>query len=179
MSSEWVKAGKLWRGYCEPLQSGSGKSRDKKQEKLVKEKSLKTPEVSDVITRAVMRELCLISHDSGLVMVTHSELAHRVGVSYYAVKRAVRRLVDDGYLVSFRKGSGSKLEVNKPSYTNARANAYLLARLSDEYGYKLPPSDYLETAFFRYVRSPRYNGLNPELREQLATLVTELYDFRS
>jgi biotin operon repressor len=177
MSSEWVKAGKLWRGYCEPLTNGSGKSRGKKLDKPITSEKVKTPEVSDVITRAVMRELCLICHDSGLVMVTHSELARRVGVSYYAVKRAIHRLTNDGYLVAFRRGSGSKLEINKPTYTNARANAYLMARLPDEYGYKLPPSDYLEKAFFRYVRSPRYNGLNPDLRQQLAELVTELYDF--
>jgi len=179
MSSEWVKAGKLWRGYCAALESGSGKSRGQKQEPKVETlKLLSTSQVSDLITRATMRELCLIAHDSGLVMVSHSELARRIGVSYHAIKRAVRRLSDDGYLVNIRKGSGSRLEVNKAHYANSRTNVYLLGRLPDEYGYKLPPSEYLEKAFMRYVKSPRYQGFKPELRQEVASLITNLYDFR-
>lgn len=176
MSSEWVKAAKLWRGYSDFTYSGSGKSRNKKRA-IVPKETRHTPEVSDVITRATMRELCLISHDSGLVMVSHSELARRIGVSYHAIKRAIKRLNDDGYLVPVRKGSGSPLELGKASYANARANAYLMAQLPDEYGYKLPTSDYLEKAFIKLVRSPRYQGFKEEHRREFARLAAGLYDF--
>jgi biotin operon repressor len=110
-------------------------------------------------------------------MVSHSELARRIGVSYHAIKRAIKRLTDDGYLVLVRRGSGSPLELNKASYANARANAYLIARLPDEYGYKLPTNDYLEKAFIKLVRSPRYLALKEEQRRALAQQVAELYDF--
>jgi len=177
MSSEWVKAAKLWRGYSEIVYSSSGKSRNKKRDKLPAREPTSAPMVSDVITRATLREVCLISHDSGLVMVSHSELARRIGVSYHAIKRAIKRLTDDGYLVLVRRGSGSPLELNKASYANARANAYLIARLPDEYGYKLPTNDYLEKAFIKLVRSPRYLALKEEQRRALAQQVAELYDF--
>jgi biotin operon repressor len=178
MSSEWVKAGKYFAGYSESVYSASGKSRKKKRDKLPNLEARSTPKVSDVITRATMRELCLISHDAGLVMVSHTELARRLGVSYHAIKRAIKRLTDDGYLVLVRRGSGSPLELNKAHYANARVNAYLLARLPDEHGYKLPTPEYLERAFFKLVKSARYQGLKEEQRQELARTVAELYEFQ-
>lgn len=177
MSSKWVVAGKLWCGYSELVYSASGKSRHLKPDKLPKLETVSTWKVSDVITRATMRELCLISHDSGLVMVSHTELARRIGVSYYAIKRAIRRLTADGYLVLVRRGSGSKLELNKDIYANKRVNAYLIARLQDEHGYKLPTPEYLEQAFMKLVISPRYLGFEEERRKEIARLVTEFYEF--
>lgn len=177
MSSEWVKAGKYWHGYSEIVYSASGKSRHLKPDKLPSLETVSTSGVSKVITRATMRELCLISHDSGLVMVSHTELARRIGVSYHSIKRAIKRLTDDGYLVLVRRGSGSPLDLNRASYVNARVNAYLIARLPDEYGIAFPTPAYLERALRKLAKSPRYLGFNEEHRREIARLATELYEF--
>lgn len=177
MSSEWVKAGKYWHGYSELVYSASGKSRHLKPDKLPSLETVSTSGVSKVITRATMRELCLISHDSGLVMVSHTELARRLGVSYHSIKRAIKRLTDDGYLVLIRRGSGSRMLPNRDGVVNARVNAYLIARLPDEYGIAFPTPAVLEKAFMKLVKSPRYLGFNEEHRREIARQITEFYEF--
>lgn len=193
MSSEWVKAGKVWRGYraLEVLsESGTGRALARKKEALSSGlpleptlepassslpigEALPTPKVSDFITRAVMRELCLVAHDCGLVQISHSELAERLGCSYQQIKRAIKRLESDGYLVRAKRGSGASgnRTPTGQTYKEKAPNLYLLARLSDKYGYQLPTRDFLEKSFYAYVRTSRYNFMSKEAQTALTVLI--------
>ena len=182
MSSEWVKAGKEWRGYCAPvIESGSGNSRKRKLERQSTSEATSEPldllpraSVSDFITRATMRELCLIAHNSGVVQVSHAELARRLGVSYSQIKRAISRLQSDGYLYLLKRGSGvPRVQFSALVASTAKKaspNVYLLARLSDSYGYQFPSKKFLEEAFISYSRTSRYALMSQDQRAELAEL---------
>ena len=129
--------------------------------------------VSDFITRAVMRELCLVAHDCGLVQISHLDLAKRLGASYWQIKRAISRLEADGYLIRAKRGSGASGNKTPTgeTYKEKAPNTYLLAPLADEFGYELPTVEFLERAFYRYVRTARFNYLTKKAKAELIELI--------
>lgn len=105
--------------------------------------------VSNQTTRFVLAELCSMANNAGVVYAPHTKIAERTGISSRMVRKAIKRLKDDGWLVEVRRGVGNKHD------TAARPSVWLIARLPDGAGNMLPDRGYMMREWVTFKNAPR------------------------
>ena len=105
--------------------------------------------VSNQTTRQVLVELCSMANKAGVVYAPQAKIAERTTMSTRVVKKAIKRLKDDGWLIEVRRGVGNKHD------TAARPSVWMIARLPDGAGEMLPARGYLRQEWQLFVAAPR------------------------
>lgn len=109
---------------------------------------------SNMVCRAVLRELCAIGHDAGTVHVLSVELAARVGVTPRQVQRAVARMVADGWVQRPVRGVGNRMNIDP------RASVYVLRPLPDADGRLWPDPEWVADRWSAYSQTGRFMYLS-------------------
>lgn len=118
---------------------------------------------SNVITRAVLRELCRVAHDAGIASVFLAVVAERVGVSEKQAKRALARLLRDGWIQRPVRGVGNRVG------TGPRASVYVIRTLPDADERLWPDPEWVTARWAEYVVTPRFLALSPANRLAVRT----------
>lgn len=144
MSGRWMAAGGRFAHYSEPGHAGPGSA-------------------GNVVTRAVLRELCLIAADAGIVHTFTAILAQRVGISDRQARRALARLESDGWITRPIRGIGNR------GGTSPRASVYVLRPLPDAEGKVWPDPDWVAEQWPRYASSRHFVPLERAIQRQIHT----------
>lgn len=142
MSGHWMTAGDLFDGYRHGAYDPAGT-------------------VSANACRQVLRELCRVAHDAGIAQISTERLADRLGLSLSTVKRALKRLKNEGYILRPVKGTGNR-QGSEP-----RQSVWVLRRLPDRKGRLLPGEDRVRGSLLSYQQSSRFLRLSESLRVQV------------
>jgi hypothetical protein len=105
---------------------------------------------SNLLTRAVLRELCRVAHDAGIAQVGVVRLAARIGAGERSVRYALQRLQRDGAITLALRGTGNR------HGSEARESVWVLHPLRTGTGLLLPEADWLNEAWLRYLDTPRW-----------------------
>lgn len=109
---------------------------------------------SNLVTRAVLRELCRTCHDSGVVQIGIVRLQTRIGVSPPTIKRALARLQSDEWITRAVRGTGNRHD------STPRETVWVLHQLVDAKGEYWPNADWVQQSWQAYLLTERYLRLS-------------------
>lgn len=111
--------------------------------------------------RQVLRELCRVAHDAGIAQISTERLSDRLGLSLSTVKRALKRLKTDGFILRPVRGTGNR-QGSEP-----RQSIWVLRPLVDRSGRALPDHKKIAHGLVTYQQSSRYLRLSSSLRAEV------------
>jgi len=114
--------------------------------------------VDNTATRAVLRELCAISHHAGIAAVLTSVIGERTGLSRSSTLRALARLERDGWIQRAVRGVGNR------HGTDPRASVYVLRPLPDINGELWPDPDWVGQQWPAYTLTRYFQRLDRRAR---------------
>lgn len=154
MSGRWMTASDRFTGYRHDVKGARGDGR-----------------VSPLVVRSVLHQLCRIAHDAGIAQISVQRLCQSTGASPATVKRALKRLAEDGVIVRAVKGTGNRVG------TDPRQSVWVIRQLPDIDGAPWPSRDWLAEQFARYADSDRWGALNSPARRVVRSTWHDLHEF--
>lgn len=149
MSGRWKKAADLTVLYSEGRGNGTA---------------------SNMVTRAVLRELCWISHDVGIVQASVATIAQRLGIAERSVQRALARLQDDRVIVRAIRGNSGG------GWNNGNASVYVIRRLPDARGDYHPDPEWINHRWrVAWLASPRWQ----KIKRKNQRIIREIWSGRA